>query len=242
MGKHYWREVKMFFFRKPKAVEKVLEQVKIFIDILERKPVPPGQMRDIFKKIAEEVSSIPLEKRDEIAEQIKKYFEERMEYYRRWQREEEKKIKDLLLKEIKYKREIGAKIPPELVMRIKQIDMTIKIYRARAYAIENIQQQIITTVREGQTTREIMRGLIAINQTLMTYLEETGELMKEYEEVIGEAVETTSLDEIMKTYLPEEIPRIEMEREEAIKEENEKTLEELMETYLKEEKKRKEKN
>jgi len=229
------------FFKKPKTTEKILEQVKIFVDVLDRKPVPPGQMRDIFKKIAEEVSNIPLEKRDEIAEQIKRYFEERMEYYRRWQREEEKKIKDLLLKEIKYRKEIGAPIPPELVMRVKQIDMTIKIYRARAYAIENIQQQVLTTVREGQTTREIMKGLIAVNQTLMTYLEETGELMKEYEEVVGEAVETTSLDEIMKTYLPEEIPRIEREKEEAIKE-DEKTLEELMETYLKGKKGKKEKD
>ncbi|OYT27089.1 MAG: hypothetical protein B6U95_06635 [Thermofilum sp. ex4484_82] len=231
----------MPFFKKPKTTEKILEQVKIFVDVLDRKPVPPGQMRDIFKKIAEEVSNIPLEKRDEIAEQIKRYFEERMEYYRRWQREEEKKIKDLLLKEIKYRKEIGAPIPPELVMRVKQIDMTIKIYRARAYAIENIQQQVLTTVREGQTTREIMKGLIAVNQTLMTYLEETGELMKEYEEVVGEAVETTSLDEIMKTYLPEEIPRIEREKEEAIKE-DEKTLEELMETYLKGKKGKKEKD
>ena len=228
----------MPFFKKPKTTEKILEQVKIFVDVLDRKPVPPGQMRDVFKKIAEEVSNIPVEKRDEIAEQIKRYFEERMEYYRRWQREEEKKIKDLLLKEIKYRKEIGAPIPPELVMRVKQIDMAIKIYRARAYAIENIQQQVLTTVREGQTTKEIMKGLIAVNQTLMTYLEETGELMKEYEEVVGEAVETTSLDEIMKTYLPEEAPKIERRK----KEEEEKTLEKIMKTYFKEENEKKEKD
>ncbi len=223
----------MPLFKKPNTTEKILKQVQVLVDIVDQKPIAPSTMKTAFKTIAEEVAKIPLEKRDEIAEKIKEFFDRQIMFRRKWQREEENKIK-ALLKEISYLKQKGAKIPPEKRMRARQIDATIRMYRARIYTIKNIEEQILITIREAQTSKEIMKNLINVNQTLMAHLQETEDLLKEYEEVVEEAVEPTEIDNLMKTYLEETLTQKTTEEEEEATE-----IDELMKTYLEENSKEK---
>ena len=228
------KEVKHLpIFRKPKTAEVILEGVKALIEAFEQKPITPSLFNSTTKRIAEEVLKVPLKERGKIAEQIEEHFKEKIEFHEKWEKREKRKLKNIL-EDMNIRIKAGEKIDPVEIRHVKEIDLRVKRYRAKIYAIKALQDRIIHVVIEGKTPDEIWGWLIEINQIFMDYYEAEKELWEEYQMTVSEGLETETLNDLLREYsVKKEIPEVEEVEKREI--ENE-TVKELMEKYLKREK------